>query len=82
MSMTRQEVEQECTRLAAEHPDRETHRWIPHQAKDGTWDVAKIALPPQSEEELSTETRADERPPIPDDPRPMRDIGGPWVGPA
>jgi hypothetical protein len=78
--VTRQEVEQECTRLAAEHPDRETHRWIPHQAKDGTWDVAKIALPPQSKEGLSTETRADERPPTPDDPRPNRDLGRPYAG--
>jgi hypothetical protein len=80
MPMTRQEAEQASTRLAAEHPDRETHRWIPHQAKDGTWDVAKIALPPQSEEGLSTETRSDERPPIPDDPRLNRDLGPPYGG--
>jgi hypothetical protein len=79
--MTREEVAQLCTRLAAEHPDRATHRWIPHQAANGSWDVAKVALPPQVDQ-ISGETRADERPPQPDDPRPMRDIGGPWVGPA
>ena len=79
--MTRQEAEQACKTLAEEHPDRETHRWVPHQAADGTWDVAKIGLPPQTDESTA-ETRADERPPTPDDPRPMRDIGGPGVGPA
>jgi hypothetical protein len=79
--MTQEEVEKLCTRLAAEHPDRATHRWIPHQGADGSWDVAKIALPPQVDE-IGTGIRADERPPQPDDPRPMRDIGGPWVGPA
>lgn len=77
--MTRREVEKACTRLAEEHPDRETHRWVPHKATDGTWDVAKIALPPASEERIA-ETRADERPPTADDPRPMRDIGGPHAG--
>jgi hypothetical protein len=79
--MTREEVAQVCKRLAAENPDRETHRWIPHQTTDGSWDVAKIALPP-AVDETGAETRADERPPRPDDPRPMRDIGGPWVGPG
>ena len=77
--MTRQEAERACNKLAEEHPDRETHRWAPHQAPDGSWEVAKIGLPPQSEDPTA-ETRADERPPTPDDPRPMRDIGGPWVG--
>jgi len=80
--MTRQEAEQACTRLADEHPDRETHRWVPREADDGTWGVAKISLPPPTEEGLTAETRADERPPTPDDPRPMRDIGGPGVGPG
>jgi hypothetical protein len=79
--MTREEVDQLCTRLASEHPDRATHRWIPHHAADGSWEVAKIALPPPVEE-TGAATRADERPPQPDDPRPMRDIGGPWVGPG
>jgi hypothetical protein len=80
--MTRQEAEHACTKLAEEHPDRDTHRWVPHQAEDGIWDVAKIALPPQRQEEVTAEQRADERPPTADDPRPMRDIGGPHVGPG
>lgn len=77
--MNRQEAEQACKKLAEEHPDRETHRWVPHEVSDGSWDVAKVALPPQTDE-ATAETRADERPPTPDDPRPMRDVGGPWIG--
>jgi hypothetical protein len=77
--MTRGEAEQACKRLAEEDPDRETHRWIPHQAPDGSWVVAKINLPPQEQEKLTAETRGDEKPPTPDDPRPLRDVGGPWV---
>jgi hypothetical protein len=78
--MTRQEAQDVCSRFAEEHPDRETHRWIPRQAADGRWEVAKISLPPRREDELTAETRADERPPTADDPRTMRDIGGPHVG--
>jgi hypothetical protein len=80
--MTREEAEQTCKRLAAEHPDRETHRWIPRETGDGSWGVAKIHLAPSEDREMTAETRADERPPTPDDPRPMRDIGGPHVGPG
>lgn len=81
--MTHEEAEQACNRLAAEHPDRETHRWVPREAKDGSWEVVKVSLAPaQDPEGLTPEARADEKPPTPDDPRPLRDIGGPWVGPA
>jgi hypothetical protein len=80
--MTREQAEQTCRKMAAEHPDRETHRWIPREAEDGNWEVAKISLAPRKEEELTAETRADERPPTADDPRQFRDIGGPHVGPG
>jgi len=79
--VTHGEAIEACKRLAGEHPDRETHRWVPHQASDGSWEVAKIGLPSQKDD-ATAETRADERPPTPDDPRPMRDIGGPGVGPG
>jgi hypothetical protein len=81
--MTREDAEKACKRLAAEDPDRETHRFVPHRAEDGSWDVAKIALAPFDEGALTAETRADERPATGDDPRPnyWRDAGGPWVGP-
>jgi hypothetical protein len=78
--MTHEEAEQACNRLAAEHPDRETHRWVPHQAKDGSWDVAKIALAPSDDENLTAETRADEKPPTGDDPRSRSDLGPPYRG--
>jgi hypothetical protein len=67
--MTRAEAEAECRRLSAEGPDRETHRWVPREGVDGDWSVVKIALPAATEPS-GTETRGDERPATPDDPRP------------
>lgn len=80
--MTHEEAERESDRLAAEHPDRETHRFVPREGPDGQWSVAKIGLPPIPQEPLGSETRADERPPTPGDPRDSytRDRGTPWVG--
>jgi hypothetical protein len=69
--MTRAEAEAECRRLAAESPERETHRWLPREGEDGEWSVVKIALAPH-EEPTGAETRGDERPPTPDDPRPAQ----------
>ena len=66
--MTRTEAELECVRLAAEHPDRETHQWRPREGADGDWSIVKIALPP-ADPQRHAELRADERPPTPDDPR-------------
>ena len=66
--MTRAEAEVECKRLAAESPDRATHRWVPRDDGDGNWSVARIALPP-STEPTGTEVTADERPATADDPR-------------
>jgi hypothetical protein len=76
--MTRAEAEAECRRLTIESPERETHRWVPRDQGDGEWSVVKIALRPATEPE-STTRRADERPPMPADPRP--DVP-PWVGPV
>jgi hypothetical protein len=45
-SMTRKEAEEQCARLALEHPDRETHQWRPRQEANGEWSIMKIALPP------------------------------------
>ena len=44
--MNETEARETCSRLAAEHPDRETHQWRPRQEADGSWSVVKIALPP------------------------------------
>ena len=80
--MTREEAEAECARLTREHPNRETHRFVPRQGVDDVWSVAKVGLAPLPDEPIGQETRADERPPTPDDPRDIysRNVGGPWVG--
>jgi hypothetical protein len=80
-AMTRAQAEQECKRLAAEHPDRETHQWHPRQEADGAWAVVRIALPPPADLEIQAELQADEKPPTADDPRPAHyRNAGPWVG--
>jgi hypothetical protein len=78
--MTDTEAREACARFAASHPDRHTHRWQPRQEANGAWSVVKIALPPEGP--LGTETRAEEKPPTPDDPRStaMQNLG-PHVGP-
>jgi hypothetical protein len=69
-TMTREQAEREAKRLAAESPERETHRWLSREEADGSWSVVKINIPPATEPELTAETEAAERPPTPDDPRP------------
>jgi hypothetical protein len=68
--VTREQAESECERLAAESPDRATHSWLPRGEADGSWSVVKVHVPPADRSELTAETRADERPPTGDDPRP------------
>ncbi len=48
---------------------------------DNGWQVVKIAVPPP-EDNLTAETRADERPEVGEDPRDAlgRNVGGPWGG--
>jgi hypothetical protein len=79
--VTREEAVAECVRLAKEHPGRETHPFVPRQGLDDVWSVAKIGIPPVPIEPLGSETRADEKPPTPDDPRDSysRNVGGPWL---
>jgi hypothetical protein len=72
--MTREEAEQACKRLAAEHPDRQTHRCVPRETQGGSWEVVKVHLAPSDDEHLTAETRADERPPTGNDPRTSPDL--------
>ncbi len=65
--MTEEQAKAQCGRFAAEHPDRETHRWVPVGKGGDEWTVAKIGLAPAIES-TSTEVRAQERP-SPEDPR-------------
>jgi len=69
-----QEAKERCAALAAEHPDRATHRWVPVRNEDGSWTVAKIDLPPPV---APTETATRRETPRPsDDPQ-----GNPWLDP-
>ena len=80
-AMTRQEAESEAQRLAAEHPDRETHRFLTREGDDGAWTVVKVGLPPLGP--LTPETRAEEKPPTAGDPRTVSEQNmGPHVGPG
>jgi hypothetical protein len=78
--MTREEALAECRRLAAEHPDRGTHSWLPRELEGGEWSVARVGVPGQGP--LATAQEAKPRPPQADDPRPAmwRDVGGPYAG--
>jgi hypothetical protein len=79
--MDREAAEHEAARLAAGHPHRETHRFLAREQQDGSWAVVKVGLPPLGE--LTAETRAEERPPTPDDPRTVSEQNlGPNVGPV
>jgi hypothetical protein len=78
--MNEVEAKEACTRLAAEHPERHTHRWVPTKRGD-EWMVAKIGLPPPGN--TTAELRADERPPTPDDVRgesPLSNLPAGWYG--
>ena len=61
--MTRDEAQAECARLAKEHPDRETHRFIPRQGPGDSWSVAKVGLPPISGRLPTGEIRGNQKPP-------------------
>jgi hypothetical protein len=76
----RNDADELCIRLAAEHPDRGTHRWRAREEEDGDWIVVKIALPLRGDERTKPEMRADERPATPDDPGLdiARDVFGPY----
>ena len=82
--MTREEAVQACERLAREHPERATSRWVPREGEDGQWSVVRVPLPEGMRNEPLKETEeARPRPPQPGDPRDSvsRDVGGPY-GPA
>ena len=78
--LAEQRAKEICAHLSATHADRETHQWMPRRTERG-WQVVKIALPPPVDE-LTTETRADEKPDQAEDPRGSmsRNIGGPYGG--
>jgi hypothetical protein len=80
----REEAEAQARRQQAEHPERSSYRWFAREADgDDGWVVVRVALPPGTRiDPLTTEIRADEKPPTPDDPRTQfqRDGGNWWAG--
>jgi hypothetical protein len=73
--MTRKEAENERERLSQEHPEA---TWLVREETDGKWSVLRANIARQQSSELIPETRADQRPPQPDDTRPghIRRVGG------
>jgi hypothetical protein len=68
--MTREEAQRESDRLAAESPDRETHRFLLREDDGGEWSVVAVDLPPTAKATGShAESRA--RPDPADSRQPM-----------
>jgi hypothetical protein len=81
VTVNREAAEREAERLAVEHPDSKTHRFLAREQADGSWAVVKVGLPPLGE--LTPETRAEEKPPTAGDPRTVSEQNmGPNVGPG
>lgn len=68
--MTRAEAESRAASLQAEHPDRDTHRFLAREGADGEWEVAKVPFPGERKRQKLTPTISTEPEPSPaDDPR-------------
>ena len=68
--MDRAAAEDEARRLAAEHPDRQTHRWVARERAAGAWEVVKLKMPPGMRVDPVTATvETKPKPPQPEDPR-------------
>jgi hypothetical protein len=68
--MDRAAAEDRARRLAAEHPDRGTHRWVAREASEGAWEVVKLKMPPGMRvDPLQATVETKPKPPQPDDPR-------------
>src|SRR4051794_1148466 len=81
LRMTREEAETEARRLAADHADRASHRWIARERSEGSWEVVKVKMPPGMRvDPVKATVETKPKPPQPDDPRTPyeRNIGGPW----
>jgi hypothetical protein len=80
--VTRAEAEQAAQRLAREHPDRETHRFVARE-REGVWEVAKVRMPEgMRTHPLKATTEAKPKPAQADDPRPSSVRQIPPFGPG
>ena len=69
--VTRAEAEERARRLALEHPDRESHRFVAREEADGSWTVVRFRVPEgMGVRPLKATTEASPQPPQADDPRP------------
>lgn len=69
--MTREQAVETARELGATHEDRGTHRWVPRERPDGSWEVAKVGVPHALRQADYKETvGAKPKPPEADDPRP------------
>jgi hypothetical protein len=68
--MDRAEAEKTVSRLAKEHPDRQTHRWIAREEAGGGWEVVKVKMPPGMRvDPVKATVQSKPKPEQPDDPR-------------
>jgi hypothetical protein len=68
--MTKSEAEERARTMQREHPDRDTHRFIPRQSAEGGWEVAKLPVPEQLRRPKLTPTvEAAPKPSPAEDPR-------------
>jgi hypothetical protein len=68
--MTHDEAAAAAKRLSDEHPDRDTHTWIPRELSADEWEVVKVRVPGIRRDPLKASTEAKPKPPDADDPRP------------
>jgi hypothetical protein len=68
--MTREDAVARAEQLNAEHPDRETHTWIPRKSSAEEWEIAKLKMPGLRRDPLKATTEAKPKPQQADDPPP------------
>ena len=74
--MKREDAFARAELLNNEHPDRETHAWIPRKTSEGEWEVAKLRMPALRRDPVKATTEAKPKPPHSDDAPPWRSAGG------
>jgi hypothetical protein len=66
--MTHGEAMKAQAQLSREHPEA---TWLLRQESDGNWSVVRANIPSNRPPELTAETEAAERPPFPEESRPV-----------
>jgi hypothetical protein len=74
--MTREDALARAEQLNTEHPDRETHAWIPRRGSGEEWDVVKLRMPGLRRDPMKATTEAKPKPQQSDDVPPWKSAGG------